>query len=120
MAENCAAASEGKFDIKSCFYGVKLNGKPNWNPPTTKDQHGSFEVAEKTGVLMFYFTTNPILYKSIQAKLATLPENQNPVPGAPVAQPKPPNELLEIEFINKPIISAIGFERFARMIGKCY
>jgi len=37
MAEGFAASSEGKFDVKACFYGVKLNGKPNWNPPTAKD-----------------------------------------------------------------------------------
>jgi hypothetical protein len=37
LAEGIANSSEGKFDIKACFYGVKLNGKPNWNPPTGKD-----------------------------------------------------------------------------------
>jgi hypothetical protein len=34
IAEKATAASDGKFDMKSCFQGVKLNGKPNWNPPT--------------------------------------------------------------------------------------
>jgi hypothetical protein len=37
LAESCANTSEGKFDVKACFFGVKLNGKPNWNPPTAKD-----------------------------------------------------------------------------------
>ena len=37
LAESVANQSEGKFDIKACFFGVKLNGKPNWNPPTAKD-----------------------------------------------------------------------------------
>lgn len=37
IAEKAAANSEGKFDVKACFQGVKLNGKPSWNPPTTKD-----------------------------------------------------------------------------------
>lgn len=119
-AEGCANTSEGKFDIKACFFSVKLNGKPNWNPPSAKDQNGNYEVAEKTGLLTFYFTTNPIVYKQTQAKLAALAESQPPAAGAPAVQAKPPNELLEIEFISKPIISAIGFERFVRMIGKCY
>jgi|LauGreDrversion4_2_1035121.scaffolds.fasta_scaffold4359609_1 hypothetical protein len=43
-----------------------------------------------------------------------------PPAGTPAAQAKPPNELLEIEFINKPVLSAVGYERFVRMIGKCY
>ncbi len=40
LAETCANSSDGKFDVKACFFGVKLNGKPNWNPPTAKDQNG--------------------------------------------------------------------------------
>jgi hypothetical protein len=63
LAESVANQSEGKFDIKACFYGVKLNGKPNWNPPAGKDQNGMFEPLEKTGLLTFTFTINPILYK---------------------------------------------------------
>jgi hypothetical protein len=37
IAEKSVLASEGKFDIKACFNGVKLNGKASWNPPTAKD-----------------------------------------------------------------------------------
>jgi hypothetical protein len=37
IAEKAVTGSEGKFDSKSCFAGVKLNGKPNWSPPTSKD-----------------------------------------------------------------------------------
>ena len=55
--------SEGKFDIKSCFVGVKINGKPNWSPPVTKDKHGQFEIVEQTGSMNFTFTINPILFK---------------------------------------------------------
>ena len=40
IAESTSLASEGKFDIKACFFGVKLNGKANWNPPTSKDING--------------------------------------------------------------------------------
>ena len=38
-AEKAVARSEGKFDIKACFYGVKFNGKTNWIPPATKDNN---------------------------------------------------------------------------------
>lgn len=55
--------SDGKFDIKACFYGVKLNGKPSWNPPAAKDINGHFEPIDKAGTLTFNFTINPILFK---------------------------------------------------------
>lgn len=32
----CATASAGAFDQKSCFNMVKLNGKATWAPPTEK------------------------------------------------------------------------------------
>jgi len=38
-------AGEGKFELKSCFQGVKLNGK-SWTPPATKDVNGLFEIQE--------------------------------------------------------------------------
>jgi Ran GTPase-activating protein (RanGAP) involved in mRNA processing and transport len=63
IAENISNASEGKFDMKSCFFGVKLNGKPNWAPPTGKDANGHFDPIDKTGILTFNFTINPILFK---------------------------------------------------------
>ena len=63
IAEGAANASEGKFDLKACFYGVKLNGKGNWNPPASKDINGLFDPIDKTGLLTFHFTTNPILFK---------------------------------------------------------
>jgi hypothetical protein len=37
IAENTSNKSEGRFDIKACFAGVKLNGKPTWSPPTSKN-----------------------------------------------------------------------------------
>lgn len=55
--------SDGKFDVKACFYGVKLNGKPSWNPPAAKDINGHFEPIDKAGTLTFNFTINPILFK---------------------------------------------------------
>ncbi len=42
IAEKTAEKSEGKFDLKACFYGVKFNGKGNWTPPATKDAYGEF------------------------------------------------------------------------------
>lgn len=49
IAEKAANGSEGKFDIKQCFQGVKMNGKASWNPPTNKDQFGQFEISDHTG-----------------------------------------------------------------------
>jgi hypothetical protein len=40
-----------------------LNGKPNWAPPTGKDANGHFDPIDKTGILTFNFTINPILFK---------------------------------------------------------
>lgn len=37
IAEKAAANSEGKFDVKACFFGAKFNGKANWNLPSTKN-----------------------------------------------------------------------------------
>ncbi len=68
MAENASLASEGKFDIKACFFGVKLNGKANWNPPAGKDANDLFEPIDKAGLLTFTFTTNPVLFKQQQVK----------------------------------------------------
>ena len=63
IAEGAVASSDGKFDIKGCFYGVKLNGKANWNPPASKDINGLYDPIDKTGLLTFTFTTNPIIFK---------------------------------------------------------
>ena len=63
IAEGAANVSEGKFDVKACFYGVKLNGKANWSPPVSKDINGMFDPIDKTGLLTFHFTTNPLLFK---------------------------------------------------------
>lgn len=119
IAEGAANVSEGKFDTKGCFYSVKLNGKANWNPPVSKDINGLFDPIDKTGLLTFHFTTNPILFKQQQAKLAAL-EAAQPL-GTILAKPAPVNiELLQIEYIDKPIISAQGFNRFVNMIATCY
>ena len=40
IAEKAVSNSDGKFDIKACFVGAKLNGKANWSPPSTKDLNG--------------------------------------------------------------------------------
>ena len=120
LADSAANSSEGKFDVKACFYGVKMNGKPNWNPPTTKDASGVFEQIDKTGVLTFYFTINPILYKQQQAKLQALEASLPAAQQGMVAPPKPPSEILQVEFIDKPVISSVGFERFVNMIAQCY
>jgi hypothetical protein len=58
----------------------------------------------------------------MQAKLAqTTTDGQPPAAGAPVQQQiKKQNEILEVEFINKPIINQMGYERFVNMIGQCY
>lgn len=63
IAEKAALKSEGKFDTKACFNGVKLNGKANWNPPTLKDANDQHSIDESTGTLTFTFTINPILFK---------------------------------------------------------
>ena len=64
IADKAASKSDGKFDIKACFYGVKINGKANWTPPTNKDLQGSFDLGDQiTGNLVFQFTINPILFK---------------------------------------------------------
>jgi len=69
IADQAALASEGKFDIKACFYSVKMNGKTNWNPPASKDINGLFDPIDRSGTLMFSFTINPLAFKQQQAKL---------------------------------------------------
>lgn len=69
IAEKAALKSEGKFDMKACFFGVKLNGKGNWNPPSNKDNLNQFEMAEQQGQLTFTFTVNPVEYKKQVQKL---------------------------------------------------
>lgn len=81
MAESASTSSEGKFDIKGCFVGVKINGKPSWNPPTGKDSNGYFEPLDRSGALTFIFTINPILYKIQQAALQKLADAQPPSAG---------------------------------------
>ena len=49
IAEKAVLNCDGKFDIKGCFYGAKLNGKPSWNPPSAKDANGQFEIVEHQG-----------------------------------------------------------------------
>lgn len=63
IAEKAVLKSEGKFDIKACFNGVKLNGKSSWTPPTNKDINDQYNIEESTGILTFTFTINPILFK---------------------------------------------------------
>lgn len=63
IAEKASSNSEGKFDIKACFYGVKLNGKANWNLPSVKNELDQYEIPERSGTLVFTFTINPILFK---------------------------------------------------------
>lgn len=82
LAESVANQSEGKFDVKACFFGVKLNGKPNWNPPAGKDQNGNFDPIEKAGNLTFTFTVNPVLYKQLLAKMQTTNPDGNPATPA--------------------------------------
>ena len=80
-----------------------------------------FEPLEKAGILTFTFTINPILFKQMQAKLAqATQEGQPPNPAAAQQQAKKPNEILEVEFINKSTLNQVGFERFVTMIGQCY
>jgi len=71
IAEKAVEKSEGKFDVKSCFQNVKLNGKANWTPPTTKDKNNQFEIdpSHLTGTLTFQFTINPALFKEQMKKL---------------------------------------------------
>jgi hypothetical protein len=64
LAEQASGASDGKYDVKSCFQSVKLNGKGNWTPPTEKKENGQFNLGEDpSGQLVFTFTINPIIYK---------------------------------------------------------
>lgn len=49
--------------MKACFFGVKLNGKANWNPPSSKDINGNFDPIDKAGILTFIFTINPVQFK---------------------------------------------------------
>lgn len=72
IAEAAANGSDGKFDVKACFQGVKLNGKNTWNPPTSKDINGMFDPIDTSGVLNFFFTINPLEYKKQQLKLEAL------------------------------------------------
>ena len=46
MSFEFAAASEGAFDQKMCFYQVKLNGKATWSPPTEKTMSGLWNLGE--------------------------------------------------------------------------
>jgi hypothetical protein len=48
---------------------VKLNNKTSWNPPTTKNHNGLFEIIEQAGTLTFNFTVNPIQYKLNMQKI---------------------------------------------------
>jgi hypothetical protein len=72
ISEAASLSSEGKFDVKTCFFNVKLNGKATWNPPTSKDINGMFDPIEKSGILSFIFTINPIVFKQQMAKITAL------------------------------------------------
>eukprot|EP00347_Sterkiella_histriomuscorum_P017989 403347211 len=119
IAEKSAGGSEGKFDIKACFQGVKYNGKPSWSPPLTKDQFNQFEIQEHTGLLTFTFTINPILYKLQQIKHQQMMEQQaqaNPDKPQQIQQPQGSIEIIEADFIQKPLITQIGVQRLMDMI----
>ena len=63
-AERAVTRNEAAFEIKSCFSGVKLNGKPKWDPPLEKFKNGLFNLGdEPSGELVFNFTLNPIALK---------------------------------------------------------
>ena len=49
---------------------MKLNGKGNWSPPTTRELSGLWDFKDMPeGRLDFYFTIDPIEYKKEMQKI---------------------------------------------------
>ena len=51
------------IEQKQCFYQVKIDAKPKWEVPLTKDEYGLWEIPQSKGQLTFTFTCDPIEYK---------------------------------------------------------
>lgn len=63
-AEKAVERNPGAFELKNCFASVSFNGKTKWDPPSTKNAIGLYELGEEpSGILKFMFTLNPPMLK---------------------------------------------------------
>jgi hypothetical protein len=63
-ATKAVERSAGAFELKQCFFQVKLNGKSKWEPPIERLQNGLYNLGEEpSGELTFQFTLNPVALK---------------------------------------------------------
>lgn len=121
-AEKAVVRSEAAFEIKQCFPGVRLNGKPKWDPPTEKYKNGLFNLGEEpSGELSFLFTLNPVALKEQEKaiKKATESGDANLLKKLKEEAAKPV-ESLEIDSVTKPEISELGANNFYEMLLERY
>ena len=63
-AEKAVERNPGAFELKNCLASVSFNGKTKWDPPSTKNAIGLYELGEEpSGILKFMFTLNPPMLK---------------------------------------------------------
>lgn len=101
LAAQSTTHPDGPFDQKACFNGVKIDGKPRWDPPAERDPFGIWNIGgdEAKGILEFTFVTDPHSYKkemrAISKVLAAAEASGKPITNPSQLKPQP-KEIISV------------------------
>ena len=114
--------SEGKFELKQCFVGVKLNGKGKWDPPIDRFANGLYNLGEEpSGELTFQFTLNPVALKETEKMIKKAADSgDTKLAELLKTQSEKPMESLEVDSISKANVSDQGAGNFFEMLVEAY
>ena len=109
-ATKAVERSEGKFELKQCFVGVKLNGKGKWDPPIDRFANGLYNLGEEpSGELTFQFTLNPVALKETEKMIKKAADSgDTKLAELLKTQSEKPMESLEVDSISKANVSDQG------------